>query len=95
MFVVSALARGDDLGEFRDELAAWLEHAGALSHRMYPDEDGSISIFLDYASESEAHRTAAQLKEAWPFWSASLDSEGRYVFVFRAALSDPRAAEPA
>ena len=35
MFVVSALVQGEDVAEFRAELADWLDDAGALDHQMY------------------------------------------------------------
>lgn len=89
MFVVSALVEVEDVAEFRAELADWLDDAGALDHRMYPEDDGTISIFVDYPSESEARRAGAGLQETWPFQSATAADDGRFVFVFRAAVSSP------
>jgi hypothetical protein len=96
MFVVSALVQVEDVAEFRAELADWLGDAGALDHRMYPEEDGTVSIFVDYPSEPEARRAAAGLHETWPFRSATADDDGRFVFVFRAAVNSPgvSVAEP-
>lgn len=85
MFVVSALVHGDDVAEFRTDLEDWLDDAGALDHRMYPEDDGMISIFVDYSSEYEARRAAAGLKQTWPFRSASAADDGRYILVLRAA----------
>jgi hypothetical protein len=89
MFVVSALVQGEDVAEFRAELADWLDDAGALDHQMYSEEDGTISIFVDYPSEFEARRAAAGFKEAWPFRSASAADDAN-IFVFRAASGSPR-----
>jgi hypothetical protein len=90
MFVVSALVQSEDVAEFRVELADWLDDAVAVAHRMYSEEDGTISIFVDYPSEHEARCAAATLKETWPFRSASPADDGRYTFVLRAASGSPR-----
>lgn len=90
MFVVSALVESSDIRDFRAELLDWLEGAKALDYRLYEEDDGSISIFLDYATEDEARDVATELEQAWPFRSASLVDDGRFLFVLKAASSSPR-----
>lgn len=87
MFTVSVMVHEGDAASFHDEFRDWLETSRAVADRIYPEEDGSISIFLDYASETDASNAARELKETWPFESAALVDDGRYVFVFRAAAS--------
>jgi hypothetical protein len=93
MFTVCAVVESDDILEFRDELADWLESSDAPAHRVYPEGDGSISIFLDYPTEYEAREAAAALTQTWPFEWASPADDGRYVFVFQRAASSGRSQD--